>query len=252
MSTTITGTGPTVLRTFTFPDQSATVLTSAAAVTPAQGGTGIAAYTIGDLLYASGAAALSVLADVAAGSVLVSGGVATAPAWSASPTLTKVLVGGGTPAAPSVAFASETGTGVFLEDSGYVTFSSNGTRSGAIGVAGWLMSSSVPFGWTSGAIHSTAVDTQLQRGGGAGKVSVIGTTPMLQLGGTTSSFPALKRDTIFAQLRLADDSAVSGAVTASLPAAAAGRDGIIGFDTTLNALVYYVGGARFKVVGTSF
>lgn len=71
-------------------------------------------------------------------------------------------------------------------------------------------------------------------------------------GGTTASFPALKRDTIFMQLRLADDSGVSGAITASLPVAAAARDGIIGFDTTLNALVYYVGGARFKLVGASF
>ncbi len=46
------------------------------------GGTGIASYAIGDLLYASGATALSKLADVAAGSYLRSGGVATAPLWS--------------------------------------------------------------------------------------------------------------------------------------------------------------------------
>lgn len=54
----------------------------------AQGGSGIASYTVGDLLYASGATTLSKLAGVATGQVLVSGGVATAPAWSASPTLT--------------------------------------------------------------------------------------------------------------------------------------------------------------------
>lgn len=54
----------------------------------AQGGTGIGSYTVGDLLYASGASTLSKLAGVATGQVLVSGGVATAPAWSASPTLT--------------------------------------------------------------------------------------------------------------------------------------------------------------------
>lgn len=45
------------------------------------GGTGIASYAIGDLLYASGAAALSKLAGVATGNVLLSGGVTTAPAW---------------------------------------------------------------------------------------------------------------------------------------------------------------------------
>jgi hypothetical protein len=47
----------------------------------ARGGTGIASYTIGDLLYASAATTLSALADVATGNVLRSGGVAAAPAW---------------------------------------------------------------------------------------------------------------------------------------------------------------------------
>jgi hypothetical protein len=47
----------------------------------ANGGTNIASYTIGDLIYASGATTLSKLADVATGSVLKSGGVATAPEW---------------------------------------------------------------------------------------------------------------------------------------------------------------------------
>lgn len=46
-----------------------------------RGGTGNASYTIGDLLYASGATTLSALADVATGNVLISGGVGTAPAW---------------------------------------------------------------------------------------------------------------------------------------------------------------------------
>lgn len=47
----------------------------------ARGGTGIASYTIGDLIYASGATTLAVLAGVATGNVLLSGGVATAPVW---------------------------------------------------------------------------------------------------------------------------------------------------------------------------
>lgn len=57
------------------------------------GGTGLSAAAIGDLMYASATTpAWSRLADVATGAVLVSGGVATAPAWSASPTLTSVTV----------------------------------------------------------------------------------------------------------------------------------------------------------------
>lgn len=45
------------------------------------GGTGIASYTIGDILYASGATTLSKLADVATTNVLLSGGVGVAPSW---------------------------------------------------------------------------------------------------------------------------------------------------------------------------
>jgi hypothetical protein len=47
----------------------------------ANGGTGRNTYAVGDLLYASAATTLSRLADVATGNALISGGVATAPAW---------------------------------------------------------------------------------------------------------------------------------------------------------------------------
>lgn len=47
----------------------------------AQGGTNIASYAVGDILYASGSTTLSKLADVATGNALISGGVTTAPSW---------------------------------------------------------------------------------------------------------------------------------------------------------------------------
>jgi hypothetical protein len=47
----------------------------------AYGGTGIASYVVGDILYASGATTLSKLADVATGNALISGGVGVAPSW---------------------------------------------------------------------------------------------------------------------------------------------------------------------------
>ena len=47
----------------------------------ANGGTGQSSYAVGDVLYASGATALSKLAGVATGNALISGGVATAPSW---------------------------------------------------------------------------------------------------------------------------------------------------------------------------
>lgn len=77
---TVSGPASTA-KTYTFPNANTTVLTTNAAVTAAQGGTGQSSYTIGDLLYASGATALSKLAGVATGNALISGGVATAPAW---------------------------------------------------------------------------------------------------------------------------------------------------------------------------
>jgi hypothetical protein len=56
-------------------------ITTLSTVTADKGGTGLTAYSIGDLIYASGAAALSKLSDVAAGNVLLSGGVGAAPGW---------------------------------------------------------------------------------------------------------------------------------------------------------------------------
>jgi hypothetical protein len=45
------------------------------------GGTGLASYSVGDLLYASGGTALSKLTSPATGNVLLSGGIFTAPLW---------------------------------------------------------------------------------------------------------------------------------------------------------------------------
>jgi len=57
-------------------------LTSSGTLGVDQGGTNLTSYTAGDLLYASGATTIGKLADVAAGQPLLSGGVATAPAYA--------------------------------------------------------------------------------------------------------------------------------------------------------------------------
>lgn len=54
---------------------------NATAIAANVGGTGQTTYTVGDILYASGTTALSKLADVATGNVLISGGTATAPSY---------------------------------------------------------------------------------------------------------------------------------------------------------------------------
>ena len=84
------------------------------AVAAAYGGTGQTSYAVGDLLYASTSTALSKLADVATGSVLVSGGVGVAPAYSATPTLTSLTAAalyGGTGVGSALTLQSTTGIG---------------------------------------------------------------------------------------------------------------------------------------------
>lgn len=76
-------------------------VTLAGTLIPANGGTGIASYTVGDLLYSSASATLAKLAGVATGNVLLSGGVSTAPAWgkvdlTAAVTGTLPVANGGT------------------------------------------------------------------------------------------------------------------------------------------------------------
>lgn len=85
----ITGTANQVMRVaaagasvgFGSIDLSAAAVVGASVLPVANGGTNIASYAVGDILYASGATALSKLADVATGNALISGGVTTAPAW---------------------------------------------------------------------------------------------------------------------------------------------------------------------------
>lgn len=74
--------GPaTSVKTYTFPNASSTVLTSNAAVTTAQGGTGFTSYAVGDMLQASGTTTLAKLVAVATGNVILSGGVGTISSW---------------------------------------------------------------------------------------------------------------------------------------------------------------------------
>ena len=91
----------------------------------ANGGTNLASYAVGDLLYASGTTTIAKLADVATGSVLVSGGVTTAPAYSATPTVTSVTANAHLATSSSV--NAQTGTSYTLVsgDNGKVVTLSN-------------------------------------------------------------------------------------------------------------------------------
>ncbi|HEX8994219.1 MAG TPA: hypothetical protein VF803_03140 [Candidatus Paceibacterota bacterium] len=73
--------GPSgTVKTFTFPNQNATVLTDAVDVTVAQGGTGLSALTAGSVLVGAGTSAVSLIAPGTAGNVLRSNGTTWASA----------------------------------------------------------------------------------------------------------------------------------------------------------------------------
>lgn len=129
-------------------------------VAAAKGGSGQSSYTVGDLLYASGAAALSKLAAVAAGNVLRSGGVATAPSWGKVNLTTDVsdvlpVANGGT---GGVLPVSNGGTGA-TSITGFVYGNGTGAFTAAsaeqIGALGFPSGTRMPFaqayaptGWT--------------------------------------------------------------------------------------------------------
>lgn len=80
------------------------------------GGTGFSSYTVGDLLYADTSSTLAKLADVAYGSVLLSGGVGTAPSYgkvslTAHVTGTLAVASGGTGATTLTGYVYGNGTG---------------------------------------------------------------------------------------------------------------------------------------------
>lgn len=74
--------GPTVARTYTFPDANATVLTGNTAVTVAQGGTGLAAITANNLIYGNGTGNALLLAPGGTTGAVLMNTAAGAPSWS--------------------------------------------------------------------------------------------------------------------------------------------------------------------------
>ena len=90
-------TGNTVVTSGDIPNHSAAQIT-AGTLAVAQGGTNLASYAVGDLLYASATTTIAKLAAVASGQFLVSNGVTTAPSYRnlSTPDITGAL--GYTPA----------------------------------------------------------------------------------------------------------------------------------------------------------
>lgn len=164
-------TGPTTaLRTFTFPNASATVLTSNAAVTAAQGGTGIASYTIGDLLQASGATTLSALAATSTGNALISGGVGTVSSWGKIGLTTHVS---GTLA------ATNGGTGISSFTAGDLLSASSGTTLTTVAA---VATGQVLISQGAGTLPTWSADPQLSSVKLTSLVTFSGTAPTVLAG----------------------------------------------------------------------
>ncbi len=128
----------------------------------AQGGTGIASYAIGDIIYASAATTLSKLADVSAGSFLRSGGITTAPAWSTTKWPNSATTG-------DVLYASGTNQYANLADVAAGSY----LRAGGVGTA--------PV-WSTATLPNTATTGDLIAATGAnvyGNITALGTGRVL-------------------------------------------------------------------------
>lgn len=146
------------------------------------------------------------------------------------------------------------GSGVYRLGNNQAINFRNGANSNDIGI---YLTGSNRFSFNSAGAPA-GLDFGTSDGGmtlnNGGVFMVAGSTARVSIGGVSASFGSLiaASTTSWIKLRLADDSAVIGAATGSLPAGASGMDGAIGYDTTLNALVYFVGGNRYKLIGVSF
>lgn len=150
-------------------------------VAAANGGTGQSSYAVGDILYASTTTALSRLADVATGNVLISGGVGAVPTWGKVGLGTHVsgtlgVANGGTGltsyAVGDLVYASATGTLASLAD----VATGNVLLSGGVGVApsygkvGLTTHVTGTLGVANGGTGATTL-TGLLRGNGTGAIT---------------------------------------------------------------------------------
>jgi hypothetical protein len=153
----------------------------------------------------------------------------------------------GTAAAPSISFTSAPSTGLFVTATNNLVASSGGANQFLVGNSVFRLRSSESLEFSSGDPAVSAGDTFLTRGGAAGKVTLAGTTPMLQLGGTTASFPALKQSGTMLQVRLADDTVAAGLGFGALLASGAAPTISSGFAASGTTLTPNNGTAAFVI-----
>lgn len=169
-------TGPTTsVKTFTLPNADSTVLTTNAAVTAVQGGTGQTSYTLGDTLYSSASNTLSKLSgNITTGKQYLSqtgtGTVSAAPVWA------------------TISGSDITGSALTVANDTNVTLTLGGTPATAL-----LKASSITAGWsgTLGASRGgTNVDSSAWSQGDLVYISATGTWNHLAKSTTSTRYLA--------------------------------------------------------------
>lgn len=163
-------TGPaSTLKTFTFPNASATVLTTNAVVTVPQGGTGIASGNSGGIPYFSGTTTIASSAALTANALVLGGGAGVAPSPLGSLGTTTTVLHGNASGAPSFGAVSLT-----ADVSGILPVANGGTGTASPGlVAGTNVT--ITGSWPNQTINSSGgggSSTGSGVDGGAGQVTV--------------------------------------------------------------------------------
>lgn len=136
----------------------------------------------------------------------------------------RFLAGDGTAGAPSYSFTSEPGIGWYRGSAGWIGFANDNGSSlnpASFGPSSLVLGSTYLLGWNN--VTTTlgaAPDLTLRRSGTGslllGNSTVSTDFGLLQFGGTTSAFPALKRVGTRLDLRLADDSGATSMLIQNL------------------------------------
>lgn len=151
-------------KTFTFPNASATVLTTNAAVTVAQGGTGLTTGTSGGIPYFSSSSTIASSAALAANQIVLGGGAGATPATLGSlGTGTTVLHGNasGAPSFAAVALTTDVTGTLPVANGGTGVTSSTGTGAVVLGTTPTLTApvytqasiSALNIDWDSASVH---------------------------------------------------------------------------------------------------
>lgn len=150
----------------------------------------------------------------ASGAAVVFGTGGTASAKVLSPAVTSILSGDGSAAAPAWAFTSDPDTGVYRVGTNDIGVSTGGTL--RLDVSTTDVTSTLPI-TSAGNMTAGASSGHCFTGRGCLKASADGIFNLLDnagtsfgrltFGGTTSAFPAIKRNATALNFRLADDSA---------------------------------------------